>query len=589
MAILKHIAVKNADYGETLRYLIYEHDEITGKPILDDNGEMQLRDEYYIDGINCSPLSFGDECQELNNRSNKNQSYDEIKAHHYIISFDPRDKEECGLTGERAQQLGLEYAAKNFPGCQTLVCTHMDGQNASGNIHVHIVINSLRKYDVERQSFMERPCDSRAGYKHHVTKKYLAYLKQSLMDMCRRENLHQIDLLSPARKQVTEKEYWIKRQGQIKMDKLIRKMAADGVTPRETKFQTEKEYLRRSIDEASTTACSIEEFQKNLSKKFNVTLKISRSRFSYLHPDRTKPVTGRKLGASYTEDFLLALFNENAKEKETGQYKTRQGENTQKEIIPNINTSIDQISDNRQKPDGYANRHNTNNSKPDSYANQNLSSPDNYPISALYIKSSLRLVVDLQNCIKARQSAAYTQKVKLSNLKQMALTVAYVQEHGYDTREIMEDALTKAKTQADISRKSLKATEDRLRDINEQIHYTGQYLANKPIYEQFSKAKNRGRFRQEHSSEIALYEAALKFLKGKSSHNTADGNTTYKLPSLKVLKAEKENLVEEKNTKKEMYRHCRDCQKELDTVCSNVDAILSQTRIRHRKNEMDIS
>ena len=207
MAILKHIAVKNTDYGEALRYLIYEHDEITGKPILDDNGEMQLRDEYYIDGINCSPLSFGDECQELNTHCNKNQSYDEIKAHHYIISFDPRDKDEYGLTGERAQQLGLEYAAKNFPGCQALVCTHMDGQNGSGNIHVHIVINSLRKYDVERQGFMERPCDSRAGYKHHLTKKYLAYLKQSLMDMCHRENLHQIDLLSPARKQVTEKEY----------------------------------------------------------------------------------------------------------------------------------------------------------------------------------------------------------------------------------------------------------------------------------------------------------------------------------------------------------------------------------------------
>ena len=116
---------------------------------------------------------------------------------------------------------------------------------------------------------MERPCDSRAGYKHHVTKKHLAYLKQSLMDMCRRENLHQIDLLSPARQHITEKEYWAKRQGQIKMDKLNQQMAADGVTPRETKFQTEKDYLRRSIDEASATACSVEEFQKSLSEKFH--------------------------------------------------------------------------------------------------------------------------------------------------------------------------------------------------------------------------------------------------------------------------------------------------------------------------------
>lgn len=589
MAILKHTAVKNADYGETLRYLIYRHDELNGKPVTDENGEMQLRDEYYIDGINCSPFSFGNECQELNTRCSKNQSYDEIKAHHYIISFDPKDKKENCLTGEHAQQLGLEYASKNFPGHQALVCTHMDGQNGSGNIHVHIVINSLRKYDVERQGFMERSCDSRAGYKHHVTKKYLAYLKHSLMDMCRRENLHQIDLLSPSRQQITEKEYWAKRQGQIKMDKLNQHMSADGITPRETKFQTEKDYLRRSIDEASATACSVEEFQKSLSEKFSVSLKISRGRFSYLHPDRTKPVTGRKLGAGYTEDFLLDLFNENAKEKETGQYKARQGENTQKENISKMHTCIDQKNNNRQKTYGYANRHNTNDPKPDSYAGQNHPSPDNYPISVLYIKSSLRLVVDLQNCIKARQSTAYAQKVKLSNLRQMALTVAYVQEHGYDTRGNLEDAFTEAKAQADTSRKSLKDTEDRLRDINEQIHYTGQYLANKPIYVQFVKSKNKGRFRQEHSSEIALYEAALKFLKGKSSHDTADGNPTYKLPSLKVLKAEKEKLMEEKNTKKEIYRHCRDCQKELDTVCSNVDAILGQTHIRHRKKEMDIS
>ena len=42
---------------------------------------------------------------------------------------------------------------------QALVCTHMDGHNGSGNIHVHIVINSLRKLDVPQQPFMERPID----------------------------------------------------------------------------------------------------------------------------------------------------------------------------------------------------------------------------------------------------------------------------------------------------------------------------------------------------------------------------------------------------------------------------------------------
>ena len=48
MAILKHIASKNADYGEARRYLIFQHGEYTGKPILDENGKMQLREEYYL-------------------------------------------------------------------------------------------------------------------------------------------------------------------------------------------------------------------------------------------------------------------------------------------------------------------------------------------------------------------------------------------------------------------------------------------------------------------------------------------------------------------------------------------------------------
>ena len=130
----------------------------------------------------------------------------------YIISFDPRDSTENCLTGKRAQELGLEYAKANFPGHQALVCTHMDGHNGSGNIHVHIVINSLRKLDVPQQPFMERPIDCKAGYKHHVTNEYLKHLQKSLMDLCQREFLHQVDLLSPSRTGVTEAEYWAQRR-----------------------------------------------------------------------------------------------------------------------------------------------------------------------------------------------------------------------------------------------------------------------------------------------------------------------------------------------------------------------------------------
>ena len=78
------------------------------------------------------------ECERLNWQYHKNQKRSEIKSHHYILSFDPKDQTECGLTPERAQQLGMEFASRCFPGHQTIVCTHDDGHNQSGNIHIHI-------------------------------------------------------------------------------------------------------------------------------------------------------------------------------------------------------------------------------------------------------------------------------------------------------------------------------------------------------------------------------------------------------------------------------------------------------------------
>ena len=562
MAILKHIASKNANYAEIQRYLMFEHDEDTNKPILNENGKLIPRKGYIMDGINCDPFTFDMECRELNALYRKNESYDEIKSHHYIISFDPKDTDENGLTGERAQKLGMEYARKNFSGHQTLVCTHMDGHNKSGNIHVHIVINSLRKYDVERQGFMERvsasapvgakrtstgrsaPCDSRAGYKHHLSKDYLIHLKQSLMDLCHREHLHQADLLAPAAKKVTDREYHAGRRGQKKLDERNRQILADGLPIRRTAFQTQKDFLRSAIEASAVSSCSREEFQKLLLEKYNVTLKVSRGRFSYLHPERGKYITGRMLGTHYEEDYLLELFGENLKSKE---YK--------KETIASetLNAESEQPADQPSDPLQEA------------------------PVSILFIKSDLRLVTNLQNCVKAQQNAAYANEVKLSNLKEMAKTVAYIQERGYDTRDSLEDSFSEVKNLASSSRKVLKDTEDKLRILNEQIHYTGQYLANKSVYRQFCRAKHKGQFREEHPAEIALYESARKFLQGQS----ADG----RLPSIKLLKAEKEQLLHKKKEAQKTYHYYRDYQKELNTVCSNVDKILGQARTRQPEKQ----
>ena len=544
MAILKHIASKNADYGEAERYLIFQHDEYTQKPILDENGHMLIREEYYLDGINCDPFTFAAECQETNAYFHKNQSYNEIKSHHYIISFDPKDRDEHGLTGELAQQLGVEYAKENFPGHQALVCTHTDGHNGSGNIHVHIVINSIRKYDTEPQPYMEFDRDSKAGYKHHLSDRYRIYLKQKVMDMCTANGLTQVDLLTPAERKISEKEYWAKRRGQKKLDKHNAQLEKKGLTPRQTTFQTEKQYLRDAIDTVTSQAISQEDFSRLLSEKYNITFKVSRGRYSYLHPNRSKYITGRSLGTLYEEKHLLQIFQENSTSQIT--------ENPVPDISQVVNSSTPTVS---------------------AYTATTTEAPHTF----LFIKSDLRLVTDLQHCIKAQQSQAYAQKVKLSNLKMMAQTVAYVQEHGFQSKADLDTALSDASAQSTDARNTLKSTENTLKNVNEQIHYTGQYLANKSIYSDYRKSRNKEKFYDDHRAELTLYESALRILKEKSQGN--------KLPTLKMLREEKNRLTELQTMQREDFNARREHERELRTVCSNVDIILGTSQAQNRQRE----
>ena len=137
MAILKHTTSKNANYNDALFYLLFEHDDNSMKPVLDENGKMIRRRGYILDGINCDPFTYAEECRELNELYHKNQTPGEIKAHHYIISFDPQDQIDRGLTPERAQTIGIEYAKKNFPATRHWsVHTRMEATEAGISMYI---------------------------------------------------------------------------------------------------------------------------------------------------------------------------------------------------------------------------------------------------------------------------------------------------------------------------------------------------------------------------------------------------------------------------------------------------------------------
>mgnify|MGYP000093223378 CR=1 FL=1 len=139
------------------------------------------------------------------------------------------------------------------------------------------------------------------------------------MDICQREGLYQVDLLSPAAEKITQQEYHAQRRGQLNLDMANMEIMAEGIAPMKTKFETNKEKIRNAINDIAERAKSFEEFQRLLKAEYGIQVKDHRGRFSYLTSDRQKYISARKLGSHYDREYLLQLFEENALAAEQNQ------------------------------------------------------------------------------------------------------------------------------------------------------------------------------------------------------------------------------------------------------------------------------
>ncbi len=542
MATFKHISSKNADYGAAEQYLTFEHDEFTMKPTLDKNGRLLPRDDYRISSLNCGDEDFAIACMRSNLKYGKNQKREDVKSHHYIISFDPRDAPDNGLTVDRAQELGEQFCKEHFPGHQALVCTHPDGHNHSGNIHVHIVINSLRIAEVPLLPYMERPADTREGCKHRCTDAAMEYFKAEVMEMCHRENLYQIDLLHGSKNRVTEREYWAKRKGQAALDKENASQAATGEPPKQTKFETDKEKLRRTIRAALSSAVSFEDFSGKLLQQ-GVTVKESRGRLSYLTPDRTKPITARKLGDDFDRAAVLEALTINA------QNAARAAE-----------TPLPQ----QEYPRSIKDRLQRNKAA--------INAPKN---------DGVQRMVDIAAKKAEGKGRGYEKWATLHNLKQMAATVSVYEESGFSSPEELEAALAAASAELNSVHAKLKAVESTLQEKKDLQKQLLAYIKTKPARDGLKAQKTekaRKNYREQHESDFIIAEAATRFFKAQGIQ---------KLPASKTLQAEIEQLTKEKNALYNEYREKKENVRELQTVKSNLDKILRREpeRGKGRENE----
>ena len=540
MAILKHISSKNADYGAAEQYLLFQHDEFTMKPVLDENGRLIPREDYRLSALNCNGEDFAVACMRANLRYGKNQKREDVKSHHYIISFDPRDGTDNGLTADRAQELGERVCKEHFPGHQALVCTHADGHNHSGNIHVHIVINSLRVEEVPFLPYMERPADTKAGCKHRCTDAAMRYFKSEVMELCHREGLYQIDLLNGSKTRVTDREYWARKKGQAELDKRNAPMIADGITPRQTKFETDKDRLRQTIRAALSAAASFEDFSALLLRE-GVTVKESRGRLSYLTPDRTKPITARKLGDDFDRAAVFAVLAQNAAR-----------------AAPQPE-AIEEHQDHAESP------------------LQAGKAPKNAPK-----QDGLQRLVDIQKKLSEGKGRGYEQWAKLYNLKQAAKTLSVYQEYGFSSPDELDAALTAAYADLQESSSRLKELETTLREKKELQRQVLAYAKTKPTREGLKKIKaekDRAAYRQHNESDFIIAEAAARYFKAR-------GIT--KLPARKDLQAEIERLTVRQNTGYNEYREKKERVKELQTVKRNIEQMLRRNEPqRGRRQDLD--
>ena len=537
LATFKHISSKNADYGAAEAYLTFEHDEFTMKPTLDENGRLIPREDYRISSLNCGGEDFAVACMRANLRYEKNQKREDVKSHHYIISFDPRDGPDNGLTVDRAQALGEKFCAEHFPGHQALVCTHPDGHNHSGNIHVHIVINSLRIEEVPFLPYMDRPADTKAGCKHRCTDAALRYFKSEVMEMCHREGLYQIDLLNGSKNRVTDREYWAQKKGQAALDKQNAPMIAGGITPRQTKFETNKEKLRQTIRAALSAATSFEDFSSLLLRE-GVTVKESRGRLSYLTPDRTKPITARKLGDDFDRAAVLAVLEQNAARA------------TEKAAaIP-------------EYP-----RHGKTGIQP-------TKAPQTAPK-----QDGVQRLVDIEQKMAEGKGRGYERWATMHNLKQMAATLNVYQEYGFTSPEQLEAAVDTAYQKMRQTSGELKALETKLqgkKKLQRQVLAYAQTKAARDGLRAQKSEKARAAYRQAHESDFIIADAAARYFK-------AHGIT--KLPARKALQAEIEQLISEKDGLYNTYHEQKQRFKELQTVKRNIDQILRRDEPHRRKEQ----
>ena len=280
----------------------------------------------------------------------------------------------------------------------------------------------------------------------------MRHLRVEVMELCEGAGLYQIDLLNGSKERVSEAEYWARRRGQQKLDRENAALTAAGQSPKQKKFETVKDTLRRQISSVLYLATSFEDFSDKLMQQYGIAVKESRGCLSYLPAGRAKFIRAKHLGDKFNKAAVLATLQANVERKPKAQFK----------------------------------------------------------------QDTIGKLIDIQSRMTEGKGIGYKRWLTKHNLKVMAQTVKLLQEKGLTDEVALDQRITELDTKFHESLAVVKDLETRMADNKTLRRHAAAYTSTKNIAQQLKTANRPAAFEEQHRAGLTAYRAAVAYFKANN-------------------------------------------------------------------------
>lgn len=195
----------------------------------------------------------------------KGKGYNERKYYHFKLSCARQDN----LTPQGAHKFAEEVAEKLFQDYECVLATHTD----TDTVHSHIIVSAVNPLTGKKLQFSP--------------KDYIA-MKDEVNRLGKEHGYTETDFRKRGKNSRTAAERKIMLNGSVSW----------------------KEELREVIVEAIGKSHNEQEFKDYLKTCYGVEITRSGKDYSYLHPQKQKPIRGAKLGTNYTKSEVLRKLGE---------------------------------------------------------------------------------------------------------------------------------------------------------------------------------------------------------------------------------------------------------------------------------------